>query len=91
MVRTSCGTEGFRNVKKSTPVAAQAAGISAAAVRSHLLHVTLVTYCERSVLYVLHRSSLTLTSRPPCYPSRTGFSLKEMTISEGHILLFHSV
>ncbi|XP_041790400.1 28S ribosomal protein S11, mitochondrial [Chelmon rostratus] len=31
MVRTSCGTEGFRNVKKSTPVAAQAAGISAAA------------------------------------------------------------
>ncbi|XP_076597734.1 small ribosomal subunit protein uS11m [Chaetodon auriga] len=31
MVRTSCGTEGFRNVKKSTPVAAQTAGISAAA------------------------------------------------------------
>nr|XP_046262250.1 28S ribosomal protein S11, mitochondrial [Scatophagus argus] len=30
MVRTSCGTEGFKNVKKSTPVAAQTAGISAA-------------------------------------------------------------
>ncbi|XP_045564555.1 small ribosomal subunit protein uS11m isoform X1 [Salmo salar] len=32
MVRTSCGTEGFKNVKKSTPIAAQTAGISAAAV-----------------------------------------------------------
>ncbi|TNM90459.1 hypothetical protein fugu_002748 [Takifugu bimaculatus] len=31
MVRTSCGTEGFRNIKKSTPIAAQTAGISAAA------------------------------------------------------------
>ncbi|XP_030622389.1 small ribosomal subunit protein uS11m [Chanos chanos] len=31
MVRTSCGTEGFRNVKKATPIAAQTAGISAAA------------------------------------------------------------
>ncbi|XP_065150291.1 small ribosomal subunit protein uS11m [Paramisgurnus dabryanus] len=31
MVRTSCGSEGFKNVKKSTPVAAQTAGISAAA------------------------------------------------------------
>uniref|UniRef100_A0A672QC97 28S ribosomal protein S11, mitochondrial-like n=2 Tax=Sinocyclocheilus grahami TaxID=75366 RepID=A0A672QC97_SINGR len=33
MVRTSCGSEGFKNVKKSTPVAAQTAGISAAVVR----------------------------------------------------------
>lgn len=32
MVRTSCGTEGFKNIKKSTPIAAQTAGISAAAV-----------------------------------------------------------
>ncbi|XP_078140753.1 small ribosomal subunit protein uS11m isoform X1 [Centroberyx gerrardi] len=31
MVRTSCGTEGFKNVKKATPIAAQTAGISAAA------------------------------------------------------------
>lgn len=31
LVRTSCGTEGFKNVKKSTPVAAQTAAISAAA------------------------------------------------------------
>ncbi|XP_072516515.1 small ribosomal subunit protein uS11m [Salminus brasiliensis] len=31
LVRTSCGTEGFRNIKKSTPVAAQTAGITAAA------------------------------------------------------------
>lgn len=31
LVRTSSGTEGFKNVKKSTPVAGQAAGISAAA------------------------------------------------------------
>ncbi|XP_064422071.1 28S ribosomal protein S11, mitochondrial [Latimeria chalumnae] len=31
VVRTSCGTEGFRNAKKSTPIAAQTAGISAAA------------------------------------------------------------
>nr|XP_019935371.1 PREDICTED: 28S ribosomal protein S11, mitochondrial [Paralichthys olivaceus] len=30
MVRTSCGTEGFKNIKKSTPIAAQTAGISAA-------------------------------------------------------------
>ncbi|XP_042339995.1 28S ribosomal protein S11, mitochondrial [Plectropomus leopardus] len=30
LVRTSCGTEGFRNIKRSTPVAAQTAGISAA-------------------------------------------------------------
>ncbi|XP_050932606.1 28S ribosomal protein S11, mitochondrial isoform X2 [Lates calcarifer] len=31
MVRTSCGMEGFKNIKKSTPIAAQTAGISAAA------------------------------------------------------------
>ncbi|XP_042275951.1 28S ribosomal protein S11, mitochondrial [Thunnus albacares] len=31
MVRTSCGTEGFKNIKKSTPIAAQTAGLSAAA------------------------------------------------------------
>ncbi|KAM6980552.1 small ribosomal subunit protein uS11m [Aplochiton taeniatus] len=31
IVRTSCGTEGFKNIKKSTPIAAQTAGISAAA------------------------------------------------------------
>ncbi|KAL0978013.1 hypothetical protein UPYG_G00164790 [Umbra pygmaea] len=31
MVRTSCGTEGFRNIKKSTPIAAQTAAIAAAA------------------------------------------------------------
>ncbi|KAG7218579.1 hypothetical protein INR49_020179, partial [Caranx melampygus] len=30
MVRTSCGTEGFKNIKKSTPIAAQTAAISAA-------------------------------------------------------------
>ncbi|XP_038668847.1 28S ribosomal protein S11, mitochondrial isoform X2 [Scyliorhinus canicula] len=30
MVRTSCGTEGFKNAKKGTPIAAQTAGISAA-------------------------------------------------------------
>ncbi|XP_041844310.1 28S ribosomal protein S11, mitochondrial [Melanotaenia boesemani] len=30
IVRTSCGTEGFKNIKKSTPVASQTAGISAA-------------------------------------------------------------
>ncbi|XP_032906002.1 28S ribosomal protein S11, mitochondrial [Amblyraja radiata] len=31
MVRTSCGTEGFKNTKKGTPIAAQTAAISAAA------------------------------------------------------------
>ncbi|KAM8876790.1 small ribosomal subunit protein uS11m [Synchiropus picturatus] len=31
LVRTSCGTEGFKNIKKSTPVAAQTAGLSAGA------------------------------------------------------------
>ncbi|XP_073693576.1 small ribosomal subunit protein uS11m [Garra rufa] len=31
MVRTSCGSEGFKNVKKSTSIAAQTTGISAAA------------------------------------------------------------
>lgn len=30
LVRTSCGAEGFKNIKKTTPVAAQATGISAA-------------------------------------------------------------
>ncbi|XP_037553536.1 28S ribosomal protein S11, mitochondrial [Nematolebias whitei] len=30
MVKTSCGTEGFRNIKKSTPIAAQTAGVAAA-------------------------------------------------------------
>ncbi|CAL1602905.1 unnamed protein product [Knipowitschia caucasica] len=30
LVRTSCGTEGFKNIKKSTPVAAQTAAIAAA-------------------------------------------------------------
>ncbi|XP_029284556.1 small ribosomal subunit protein uS11m [Cottoperca gobio] len=30
MVRTSCGTEGFKNVKKATPLASQSAGVSAA-------------------------------------------------------------
>ncbi|XP_062273301.1 28S ribosomal protein S11, mitochondrial [Scomber scombrus] len=30
MIRTSCGAEGFKNVKKSTPIAAQTAGLSAA-------------------------------------------------------------
>uniref|UniRef100_A0A8C4Y554 Mitochondrial ribosomal protein S11 n=1 Tax=Gopherus evgoodei TaxID=1825980 RepID=A0A8C4Y554_9SAUR len=32
--RTSCGTEGFRNAKKATAIAAQTAGIAAAAVKS---------------------------------------------------------
>lgn len=31
MVRTSCGTEGFKNIKKSTAIAAQTAGIATAA------------------------------------------------------------
>ncbi|XP_077376358.1 small ribosomal subunit protein uS11m isoform X2 [Festucalex cinctus] len=31
LVRTSCGTEGFKNIKKATPLAAQTAAISAAA------------------------------------------------------------
>lgn len=31
MVRTSCGTEGFKHSKKATPIAAQTTGISAAA------------------------------------------------------------
>nr|XP_020479172.1 28S ribosomal protein S11, mitochondrial isoform X2 [Monopterus albus] len=31
LIRTSCGTEGFKNIKKSTPIAAQTAGIAAAA------------------------------------------------------------
>uniref|UniRef100_A0A672QC38 Small ribosomal subunit protein uS11m n=2 Tax=Sinocyclocheilus grahami TaxID=75366 RepID=A0A672QC38_SINGR len=41
MVRTSCGSEGFKNVKKSTPVAAQTAGISAA-VKARAKGVTYV-------------------------------------------------
>ncbi|XP_024001200.2 small ribosomal subunit protein uS11m [Salvelinus sp. IW2-2015] len=41
MVRTSCGTEGFKNVKKSTPIAAQTAGISAAA-KATVVGVTFV-------------------------------------------------
>ncbi|XP_029000585.1 28S ribosomal protein S11, mitochondrial [Betta splendens] len=30
MIKTSCGTEGFKNIKKSTPIASQTTGISAA-------------------------------------------------------------
>lgn len=41
MVRTSCGTEGFRNAKKGTPIAAQTAGI-AAAVKAQAKGVTFV-------------------------------------------------
>ncbi|XP_030270330.1 small ribosomal subunit protein uS11m [Sparus aurata] len=41
LVRTSCGTEGFKNVKKSTPIAAQTAGISAA-VRATAKGVTFI-------------------------------------------------
>lgn len=41
ITRTSCGTEGFRNAKKSSSVAAQTAGISAAtkAVDKGVVHV----------------------------------------------------
>ncbi|XP_069812774.1 small ribosomal subunit protein uS11m [Dendropsophus ebraccatus] len=44
ITRTSCGTEGFRNAKKSSSVAAQTAGISAAtkAVDKGVLHVRVV-------------------------------------------------
>ncbi|KAJ8247504.1 hypothetical protein GJAV_G00247150 [Gymnothorax javanicus] len=41
MVRTSCGTEGFRNAKKGTPIAAQTAAI-AAAVKAQAKGVTFV-------------------------------------------------
>lgn len=34
LARTSCGTEGFRNAKKGTGIAAQTAGIAAAAKAS---------------------------------------------------------
>lgn len=37
LARASCGTEGFRNAKKSTGIAAQTAGIAAAAVSTHAL------------------------------------------------------
>uniref|UniRef100_A0A8C5ML89 Small ribosomal subunit protein uS11m n=1 Tax=Leptobrachium leishanense TaxID=445787 RepID=A0A8C5ML89_9ANUR len=44
LVRTSCGTEGFRNSKKSSSVAAQTAGISAAAkaIAKGVSHVRIV-------------------------------------------------
>ncbi|KAM9312957.1 small ribosomal subunit protein uS11m [Gastrophryne carolinensis] len=44
LVRTSCGTEGFRNAKKSSSVAAQSAGIAAAtkAIDKGLSHVRVV-------------------------------------------------
>ncbi|XP_075714312.1 small ribosomal subunit protein uS11m isoform X2 [Rhinoderma darwinii] len=44
ITRTSCGTEGFRNAKKSSSVAAQTAGISAAtkAVDKGVVHVRVV-------------------------------------------------
>ncbi|XP_044788707.1 28S ribosomal protein S11, mitochondrial isoform X1 [Bubalus bubalis] len=35
LARASCGTEGFRNAKKGTGIAAQTAGIAAAAVESY--------------------------------------------------------
>ncbi|KAG2470924.1 28S ribosomal protein S11, mitochondrial isoform X1 [Polypterus senegalus] len=44
IARTSCGTEGFKNIKKATPVAAQTAGISAGA-KAHIkgvLHVRVI-------------------------------------------------
>ncbi|XP_077119568.1 small ribosomal subunit protein uS11m isoform X3 [Ranitomeya variabilis] len=44
ITRTSCGTEGFRNAKKSSSVAAQTAGLSAAtkAVDKGVLHVRVI-------------------------------------------------
>ncbi|XP_034040370.1 28S ribosomal protein S11, mitochondrial [Thalassophryne amazonica] len=44
LVKTSCGAEGFKNIKKSTPIAAQTTGISAAtkAVAKGLTHVRIV-------------------------------------------------
>ncbi|XP_044135399.1 28S ribosomal protein S11, mitochondrial [Bufo gargarizans] len=44
ITRTSCGTEGFRNAKKSSSVAAQTAGIAAAtkAVDKGVVHVRVV-------------------------------------------------
>ncbi|XP_073509377.1 small ribosomal subunit protein uS11m isoform X2 [Phyllobates terribilis] len=44
ITRTSCGTEGFRNAKKSSSVAAQTAGLSAAtkAVDKGVVHVRVV-------------------------------------------------
>ncbi|KAM4748248.1 small ribosomal subunit protein uS11m [Rhinophrynus dorsalis] len=44
LARTSCGTEGFKNAKKSTAVAAQTAGISAAskAVSKGVSHVRVI-------------------------------------------------
>ncbi|KAM8974851.1 small ribosomal subunit protein uS11m [Pelodytes ibericus] len=44
LVRTSCGTEGFRNSKKNSTVAAQTAGISAGtkAVTKGLSHVRVI-------------------------------------------------
>lgn len=40
MARASCGTEGFKNRRKSTPIAAQTAGIAAAAVSAARRRVT---------------------------------------------------
>ncbi|XP_069078825.1 small ribosomal subunit protein uS11m isoform X2 [Pleurodeles waltl] len=44
LARTSCGTEGFKNAKKSTAIAAQTAGISAAskATGKGVCHVRVV-------------------------------------------------
>uniref|UniRef100_A0A452TJT7 Small ribosomal subunit protein uS11m n=1 Tax=Ursus maritimus TaxID=29073 RepID=A0A452TJT7_URSMA len=44
LVRTSCGTEGFRNAKKGTGIAAQTAGIAAAvkAVGKGVTHIRVV-------------------------------------------------
>ncbi|XP_037602369.1 28S ribosomal protein S11, mitochondrial [Sebastes umbrosus] len=48
LVRTSCGTEGFKNIKKSTPIAAQTAGISAA-VKATAKGVTFVRVMVKGI------------------------------------------
>lgn len=53
MVRTSCGTEGFKNIKKSTPVAAQTAGISAAAVSVCCHSPATAIRCTETLAHVL--------------------------------------
>uniref|UniRef100_F6QS98 Mitochondrial ribosomal protein S11 n=1 Tax=Xenopus tropicalis TaxID=8364 RepID=F6QS98_XENTR len=57
LVRTSCGTEGFKNAKKSTAVAAQTAGISAAAMNDCPAPCTIHQLLKEKLLsFLLHKA-----------------------------------
>uniref|UniRef100_A0A9L0R426 Mitochondrial ribosomal protein S11 n=1 Tax=Equus caballus TaxID=9796 RepID=A0A9L0R426_HORSE len=72
LARASCGTEGFRNAKKGTGIAAQTAGIAAAAVPCSLLlsvlHCSRLSCASFPVLRLVTSAGASPWSSSPCCP-----------------------